>query len=68
MSLYLLDTSICIFLLNQLTGFEKIVQRMDGRNREEAGVSAITVAELEFGAAARKRQGDNFKRLENFAR
>ncbi|MCX7111481.1 MAG: type II toxin-antitoxin system VapC family toxin [Proteobacteria bacterium] len=66
MSLYLLDTNICIFLINQRSGFKNIVERMDGMDREKVGVSSITVAELEFGAAASKRQGDNFKRLERF--
>ena len=66
MSFYLLDTNICIFLLNQRPGFERIVQRMDGLERRRVGLSAITVAELEFGIAASKRQGDNFKRLERF--
>lgn len=66
MSPYLLDTNICIFLLNQRTGFENIVRHMDGRERGQVGISAITVAELEFGAAASKRHGDNFKRLERF--
>ena len=66
MTLHLLDTNLCIFLLNQRPGFERIVQHLAGRDREEVGISAITVAELEFGAAASKRQGDNFKRLERF--
>jgi len=66
MSFYLLDTNICIFLLNQRQGFERIVQRMDGLERNQVGLSAITVAELEFGVAASKRQGDNFQRLERF--
>lgn len=66
MSVYLLDTNICIFLLNQRAGFENIVRRMDGLQRQQIAISAITVAELEFGAAASKRQGDNFKRLERF--
>jgi tRNA(fMet)-specific endonuclease VapC len=66
MSLYFLDTNICIFLLNQRTGYEQIIRRMDGMDRESVGVSAITVAELEFGVAASKRQGDNFLRLERF--
>jgi tRNA(fMet)-specific endonuclease VapC len=39
---------------------------MDGMERRQVGLSAITVAELEFGVAASKRQGDNFKRLERF--
>jgi len=66
MSFYLLDTNICIFLLNQRLGFERIVQRMDGLERRQVGLSAITVAELGFGVAASKRQGDNFQRLERF--
>jgi len=66
MSLYLLDTNICIFLLNQKPGFEQIVKKMDGLERKLVGLSAITVAELEFGVAASKRQGDNFSRLERF--
>ncbi len=66
MSFYLLDTNICIFLLNQRGGFEHIVQRLDGMNREDIGIFAITVAELEFGIAASKKQSDNAKRLERF--
>ena len=66
MSFYLLDTNICIFLLNQRQGYERIVQRMDGLERRQVGLSAITVAELEFGVAASQRQGDNFQRLERF--
>ena len=64
MSFYLLDTNIRIFLLNQRGGFENIVQRMDGMSRGDIGISAISVAELEFGIAASKKQNDNFKRLE----
>ncbi len=66
MSFHLLDTNICIFLLNQRRGFENIVQHMDGMSREDIGISAITVAELEFGIAASKKQNDNFNRLERF--
>jgi tRNA(fMet)-specific endonuclease VapC len=66
MSFYLLDTNFCIFLLNQRQGFERIVQRMDGLGRNQVGLSAITVAELEFGIAASKRHRDNFQRLERF--
>lgn len=66
MSFYLLDTNICIFLLNHRPGFENIVRRLDGLRRDEVGISAITVAELEFGAAASQRQGDNLARLERF--
>lgn len=66
MSFYLLDTNICIYLLNQRPGFERIVRHLDGLRRDQVGLSAITVAELEYGAAASRRQGDNFARLERF--
>lgn len=66
MSFYLLDTNICIFLLNQRGGFENIIQCMDGMSREDIGISAITVAELDYGIAASKKQSDNVKRLERF--
>jgi len=65
-SLHLLDTNICIFLLNQREGFRRIVSRMDGLERGDVCVSAVTVAELEFGAAASRKQGDNFARLDRF--
>lgn len=63
---YLLDTNICIFLLNQRPGFARIVEHLDGLNRSQVGLSAITVAELEFGIAASQRPVDNFNRLERF--
>ena len=66
MSFYLLDTNICIFLLNQRQGFERIMQRMDGLERRQVGLSVSTVAELKFGIAASQRQGDNSQRLERF--
>lgn len=66
MSFYLLDTNICIFLLNQRGGFENIIQRMNGMSRENIGISAITVAELDYSIAASKKQADNAKRLERF--
>ena len=66
MNFYLLDTNICIFLLNQRGGFENIIQHMDGMSRENMGISAITVAELDYGVAASKKQSHNAKRLDRF--
>lgn len=39
---------------------------MDGRSREDIGISAITIAELDYGIAASKKQSDNAKRLGRF--
>ncbi len=66
MTIHLLDTNICIFLLNQREGFRRIVSHLDGLERRLVCISAVTVAELEFGAAASQRQGDNLARLERF--
>jgi tRNA(fMet)-specific endonuclease VapC len=63
---HLFDTNICVFLLNRRGGFEHIVHRLDGLARGRIGLSAITVAELEFGVAASRRQRDSFGRLERF--
>jgi len=62
----LLDTDICIYMLNQRPGFEEILKRLDGRSQGEVIISAITLAELRFGIAASKRRDFNSARLELF--
>lgn len=62
----LLDTNICIYLLNQRPGFEVILRRMDGRRQGEVALSAITLAELRFGIAASQRRPVNLAKLELF--
>ncbi len=59
----LLDTNICIDLLNQRPGFEAILRRLDGRQQGEVALSAITLAELRFGIAASQRRDVNFAKL-----
>ncbi|MGH7106188.1 MAG: PIN domain-containing protein [Acetobacteraceae bacterium] len=48
---WMFDTDIMIHLINRRPGFERIARRMSGRSPGELKVSAITVAELRFGAA-----------------
>lgn len=62
----LLDTDICIYLLNQRPGFEAILRRLDGRQQGEVALSAITLAELRFGIAASQRRDVNLAKLELF--
>ena len=62
----LLDTNICIYLLNQRPGFEAILRRLDGRQQGEVALSAITLAELRFGIAANQRRDINLAKLELF--
>lgn len=62
----LLDTDICIDLLNQRPGFEAILRRLDGRQQGEVALSAITLAELRFGIAASQRRDVDLAKLELF--
>jgi tRNA(fMet)-specific endonuclease VapC len=62
----LLDTHICIYLLNQRPGFEAILRHLDGRRQGEVALSAITLAELRFGIAASQRRAVNLAKLELF--
>ena len=62
----LLDTNICIDLLNQRPGFEAILRRLDNRQQGEVALSAITLAELRFGIAASQRRDVNLAKLELF--
>ena len=54
---YLLDTNICVFLLR---GKFEIDKKIDGVGLENCCISAITVAELKFGAELMQKKGRNF--------
>ncbi len=47
--MYLIDTNICIYLINKKS--EKLLQRIELEEAFKIGISAITVAELEYGIA-----------------
>ncbi|MSQ60193.1 MAG: type II toxin-antitoxin system VapC family toxin [Betaproteobacteria bacterium] len=64
--MFVLDTNICVFVLNRRPGFERIIRRMDGLSRGEVLLSSVTAAELQIGAWASKRKQDNLLRLERF--
>lgn len=49
--IWMFDTDIMIYLINRRPGYERIARRMSGRSPGELLLSAITVAELRFGAA-----------------
>ena len=66
MTRFVLDTDICIYLLNQRPEHEHILQRMDGRSYGEILLSAITLAELRYGIAASQRREANLSKLELF--
>ncbi len=60
---YLLDTNICIYIINEQP--VQVVQRLIQAGRESLAISTVTVAELAFGIAKSKRESSRPK-LENF--
>ena len=60
---YLLDTNICIYIINEQPA--QVLQRLIQAGRESLAISTITVAELAFGVAKSTR-ADSRVRLENF--
>ncbi len=61
--MYLLDTNICIYVINEQPA--QVLQRLIQAGRESLAISTVTVAELAFGIAKSKRT-DSRTKLENF--
>jgi tRNA(fMet)-specific endonuclease VapC len=49
---YLLDTNICIYIINKKPSI--VVERIRSKRPEEIAISAITLAELEYGISRSK--------------
>jgi len=64
--LVLLDTNICIYLMNRRPGFERVLRRLSGRSFGEICISAITVSELRYGVAKSVKSSENAAALEEF--
>jgi tRNA(fMet)-specific endonuclease VapC len=62
----LLDTDICIRLINRRPGFERVLRRISGRSFGEICISAVTVSELHFGVAKGARSAENAAVLDEF--
>jgi tRNA(fMet)-specific endonuclease VapC len=62
--IYLLDTDICIYLLNGR--YPQLDRRLTQCAPDEVVLSSIVVAELSYGAANRGNPQRNFKTLEYF--
>ncbi len=60
---YLLDTNICIYIINAQPA--QVLQRLVQAGRESLAISTVTVAELAFGIAKSTR-ADSRAKLENF--
>ena len=48
---YLLDTNICIHLINRRPGYEALLEHISQYSYGDLLISAITLAELRFGVA-----------------
>lgn len=62
--MYLLDTDICIYLLNRRA--PTVIQRLQETPADEVGTTSITAAELRFGALNSGRPRANLLRVEAF--
>lgn len=60
---YLLDTNICIYIINEQP--DQVLQRLIEAGRDSLAISTVTVAELAFGVAKSTRP-DSRAKLENF--
>ena len=61
---YLLDTNICIYLINRQPA--SVIERIRSVEIEEIGISSITVAELEYGIAKSSQPEENWLALLEF--
>jgi len=62
--MYLLDTDICIYLLNGKA--PGIARRLRGLAQRMVATSAITAAELHYGALHSAQPGRNLQRVQTF--
>jgi len=62
--MFLLDTNICIYYLNER--HPEIIRRMNAAGADRLAVSTLTVAELHFGAERSGRPEANRERLRVF--
>jgi len=63
---YLLDTDACIFTINRVAGYERMLARMDGLRYGQVLISIVTLCELEAGIAKSVRRDHNRRRVEYF--
>lgn len=61
---YLLDTNICIYIMNRRP--LEIIHKFRQFDVGDIGVSTITVSELHYGAAKSKKTKLNMQRVEEF--
>lgn len=61
---FMLDTNICIFIIKQKP--PQVLQRFKNYQVEDVGISAITLAELQFGVVKSQHREKNQQALNEF--
>ena len=61
---YLLDTDVCIYLINKRPS--SVLEKLRACRAGDVGVSAVTVAELRYGASKSQRFRQNHEALDLF--
>jgi tRNA(fMet)-specific endonuclease VapC len=61
---YVLDTNICIFIIKQRP--PRVLQQFKNYEAEDIGISAITLAELQFGVVKSQHREKNEQALSEF--
>ena len=62
--MYLLDTNICIYIINKKPG--SVIKKFENLDPDEIKISTITVAELEYGVSKSNKRDQNRIALRNF--
>lgn len=66
MKRWMLDTNTCIALVNQEANFLRVARHLDGVERAQVLISAVTVGELAYGVARSARRAANGGKLDRF--
>jgi tRNA(fMet)-specific endonuclease VapC len=61
---YLLDTNICVFVIRRKS--TAVITRLEQHAADEIGISAVTLAELRYGADKSERPAQNHAALDSF--
>ena len=61
---YLLDTNICVFVIRRKSA--TVLTRLEKYAADEVGISAVTLAELRYGADKSQRPAQNHAALDAF--
>ncbi len=61
---YLLDTDVCIYLIKKRPS--SVLEKLHACRAGDVGVSAVTVAELRYGASKSQRSKQNHEALDQF--